>query len=288
MKKFFEPYTRTFTEEEVKKDLEKIKQKIQEPFSTDELKLIYSLIDLTSLNSTDTQKRIQNLTEKVNEFNSKFSDIPQVSAICVYPNFVEVVKNTLKVEGINIASVAGAFPSGQTFINIKTAEIREAIYHGANEVDIVFNIGEFLNEDYAHVFHELKKMRKNAENVHVKVILETGVLQDLDKIYKASILAMEAGADFIKTSTGKEKIGATPEAVYVMAYAIKDFYCKKERKVGLKPAGGISTPETAMFYIQIVKSILGEEWINSNLFRIGASRLANNILKQLTGVEGYF
>ncbi len=288
MKKIFDTYQqRNFDISEVNKDLENIRQNVS--IDENNLKKAFSFIDLTSLNSTDTKEKIASLTAKVNEFPERFPSMPKVAGICVYPNFVEIVKNNLTDKDVAIVSVAGGFPSSQTFINIKTAEIREAIYHGAQEVDIVISVGEFIAGEYAYVFHELKKIRKNAKNVHLKVILETGLLPNLNDIYKAAILAMEAGADFIKTSTGKEKVGATPEAVYVMSYAVLDYYNKTERKVGIKPAGGVSSAELALYYMEIVKTILGEQWLNKHLFRIGTSSLANKLLIDLRLTkENYF
>lgn len=276
--KLLEQYNRTFTKEEVEKGIKKAKT-FSETISDDKhLKLAFNCIDLTSLNSNDTFKKIELMTQKTNEFKSNFPEMPNVAAICIYPNFVQTVRKTLTVDEINLASVTGGFPSSQTFLEIKTQETRLCIQRGADEVDMVISIGEFLGEDYAYIYHQIKKIKQAAGTGHLKVILETGLLEDYNKIYKASIIAMDAGADFIKTSTGKEKVGATAESVYVMACAIKDYYEETKKKIGLKPAGGISSSEIALHYIAIVNQILGEEWLNNKLFRFGASSLANKLL----------
>jgi len=250
----------------------------------DDLKNIFNCIDLTSLNTWDNNISIKNMVDKVNEFNSKYN-YKNVAAICVFPNFAETVKTNLKDKNINIAVVAGGFPASQTFLSVKIAECDLAVSKGANEVDIVLSVGRFNTEQYQDVFNEIFLIKQTIGKAHLKVILETGLHNSYNKIYHASYIAMEAGADFIKTSTGKLQPAATPEAAYVMTKAIKDYFDKTGRKVGFKPAGGISKSEDALIYYNIVRYNLGEEWLNNKLFRIGASSLANNILSDLENKE---
>ena len=224
-------------------------------------------------------------TEKVNEFDNEFPDMKNIAAICVYPNFADIVKNTLQVDGINIACVSGGFPSSQTFIEVKVAETALAIADGADEIDIVISIGKFLSGDYETMCEEIQELKEVCKERHLKVILETGALKTASNIKKASILSMYSGADFIKTSTGKQQPAATPEAAYVMCEAIKEYYQKTNNKIGFKPAGGINTVNDAIIYYTIVKEILGEEWLNNQLFRLGTSRLANLLLSDIKGEE---
>lgn len=224
-------------------------------------------------------------TEKVNKFDNDFPDLKNVAAICVYPNFAEVVKNTLDVDGINIACVSAGFPSSQTFIEVKIAETAMALMEGADEIDIVISIGKFLSGDYETMCEEIQELKDTCKERHLKVILETGALKTASNIKKASILSMYSGADFIKTSTGKQQPAATPEAAYVMCEAIKEYYEKTGNKIGFKPAGGINTVNDALIYYTIVKEILGEEWLNNKLFRLGTSRLANLLLSDIKGED---
>jgi deoxyribose-phosphate aldolase len=244
---------------------------------------ILNVIDLTSLSTTDNKSSILHLTGKVNSFQSRFTNIPNVAAICVFPNFVSVVKDKLTAKNVRIAAVAGAFPTSQTFRSIKIAECKMAIDAGADEIDIVIPVGAFLGNDYAMVADEILEIKEAIGNKHLKVIVESGLLGDYELIFKASMIAMDAGADFIKTSTGKVNISATPEAAYVMCRAISDFYAETGIRVGFKPAGGIVTAADAFTYYQIVSYCLGNEWLNNKYFRIGASRLANNILSEIAG-----
>lgn len=239
------------------------------------------LMDLTSLNHTDTASKIESMVHKVNLFKEKFPNYPQVAAICVYPNFTKTVREILKDKSVKLAVVAGVFPSSQSFLEIKCAECKMASQAGADEIDIVLSLSHFLEGEYEKASEEIREIKKSAGKAHLKVILESGTLKEPEQIYKASMLAMEAGADFIKTSTGKTDPAATPEAAYVMCSAIKDFHNKTGIKVGFKPAGGIVTPKDAILYYAIVDSVLGEDWLNPHLFRLGASRLANNILTEL-------
>lgn len=240
-----------------------------------------SCIDLTSLNSTDTVAKITAMTDKVNSFSTTFPKYAQVAAMCVYPNFAATVKSSLKDQSVNIAVVAGVFPSSQSFLEVKVIECKMAVEQGAIEVDIVLALNHFLADENELAANEISKIKSAIGDTHLKVILESGSIKEPDLIYKASMLAMDAGADFIKTSTGKTEPAATPEAAVVMCTAIMDYYNKTGRRVGFKPAGGISTPEDAIKYFSIVQTILGDQWLNSKLFRIGASRLANNLLSLL-------
>jgi deoxyribose-phosphate aldolase len=250
---------------------------------------ILNSIDLTSLNTTDNKSQILRLTGKVNSFSGRFTNIPNVAAICVYPNFVPVVKEKLTVKNVKIVSVAGGFPTSQTFRSIKMAECKTAVDEGADEIDIVMPVGAFLGNDFEMVAGEISEIKEALGEKHLKVIVESGLLGDYEQIFKASMIAMDAGADFIKTSTGKTSISATPEAAFTMCQAIMDFYTETGIKVGFKAAGGIVTSADALTYYNIVRSCLGEEWLNNNLFRIGASRLANNILADISGTRNdYF
>ena len=262
-----------------------IENKVAENNTEEVKKLLFNCIDLTTLNSTDSDESVMKFTEKVNKFDNDFPDLKNVAAICVYPNFAEVVKNTLDVDGINIACVSAGFPSSQTFIEVKIAETAMALMEGADEIDIVISIGQFLSGDYETMCEEIQELKDTCKERHLKVILETGALKTASNIKKASILSMYSGADFIKTSTGKQQPAATPEAAYVMCEAIKEYYEKTGNKIGFKPAGGINTVNDALIYYTIVKEILGEEWLNNKLFRLGTSRLANLLLSDIKGED---
>ena len=262
-----------------------IENKVTENNTEEVKKLLFNCIDLTTLNSTDSDESVMKFTEKVNKFDDEFPDLKNVAAICVYPNFAEVVKNTLDVDGINIACVSAGFPSSQTFIEVKIAETAMALMEGADEIDIVISIGKFLSGDYETMCEEIQELKDTCKERHLKVILETGALKTASNIKKASILSMYSGADFIKTSTGKQQPAATPEAAYVMCEAIKEYYEKTGNKIGFKPAGGINTVNDALIYYTIVKEILGEEWLNNEFFRLGTSRLANLLLSDIKGED---
>ena len=277
------------SEAEIKKGLKTVNSIASEAPDKRLLMSILNSIDLTSLNTTDNKSQILHLTGKVNSFSGRFSNIPNVAAICVYPNFVSVVKEKLTVKNVKIASVAGAFPSSQTFRNIKVSECKMAIEAGADEIDIVMPVGAFLGNDFEMVADEIREIKKAIGEKHLKVIVESGLLGDNEKIFKASMIAMDAGADFIKTSTGKTSVSATPEAAFIMCRAILDFYSETGIRVGFKAAGGIVTTTDALTYYHIVSSCLGEDWLGKKLFRIGASRLANNILADISGsISEYF
>ena len=273
-------------DEAIKIDIDNI---LAEHFAENASKDVYAkclnLIDLTSLNSTDTEGEIVSMVEKVNHFKSAFPHLSNVAAICVYPALIPAVKSHLTEENVGIASVAAGFPSSQTFIEVKIAETSMVVNEGASEVDVVISVGKFLEGNYSEVYDELSEIKAACRNAHLKVILETGALKTSVNIKKAAILAMSAGADFVKTSTGKIQISATLEATYIICHAIKEWYEKTGQKIGYKPAGGISTTEEAVKHYTLVKHILGEEWLNNQLFRFGASRLANHLLSSIEGKE---
>jgi deoxyribose-phosphate aldolase len=262
-----------------------IKEHINENNTIEVKKKIFNCIDLTTLKCTDTEESVMTFTEKVNEIANKYPDIDNVAAICVYPNLVEIINNTLEADNVNIACVSGGFPSSQTFMEVKVAETAMAIHTGADEIDIVMPVGKFLNGDYESMCDEIGELKDICHDKPLKVILETGALKNVSNIKKASLLAMYSGADFIKTSTGKEAISATLEAALVMCEAIKEYHKETGRKVGFKAAGGIDTVQKAIAYYTIVKEVLGEEWLNNKLFRIGTSRLTNAILSEIVGEE---
>jgi deoxyribose-phosphate aldolase len=271
------------SETEIKKGLKKATSVVVATPDKHLLMSILNMIDLTSLNTTDNRSQIIHFTGKVNSFSGRFSNIPNVAAICVFPNFVAVVKEKLTAKNVKIVAVAGGFPTSQTFRSIKITECKLAIEAGADEIDIVIPVGAFLGNDFAAVADEIREIKTAIGNKQLKVIVESGLLGDYEHIFRASMIAMDAGADFIKTSTGKTPVSATPEAAFVMCHAISDFYAETGIKVGFKAAGGIVTPADAILYHQIVSLCLGKEWMNNNLFRIGASRLANNILSEISG-----
>ena len=262
-----------------------IEKKVPENNTEEVKKFLFNCIDLTTLNTTDSDESVMRFTEKVNRFDDEFPDLKNVAAICVYPNFAQVVKDTLEVEGINIACVSGGFPSSQTFTEVKIAETAMALADGADEIDIVIPVGAFLSGDYETMCEEIMELKETCKEHHLKVILETGALNTASNIKKASILSMYSGADFIKTSTGKQQPAATPEAAYVMCQAIKEYYEQTGNKVGFKPAGGINTVNDALIYYTIVKEVLGKEWLSNELFRLGTSRLANLLLSEIKGEE---
>ena len=271
------------SEGEIKKGLKKVFSNVPTVADKHLLMSILNMIDLTSLNTTDNKSQILHLTGRVNSFSGRYSNIPNIAAICVYPNFVPVVKEKLTAKNIKIAAVAGAFPSSQTFRSIKVTECKLSVEAGADEIDIVIPVGAFLGNDFAAVADEIREIKTAIGFKQLKVIVESGLLGGYEQIFKASMIAMDAGADFIKTSTGKTPVSATPEAAYVMCKAISDFYSETGIRVGFKAAGGIVNPSDAIAYYHIVRHCLGEEWLNNSLFRIGSSKLANNILSEISG-----
>jgi len=246
------------------------------------LKTILGIIDLTTLSGDDTDQKVRELCKTGIEFRNDEMGIPQVAAICIYPVFVPLVKKELEGSGIRTASVAGAFPSGQSPLEIRVAEVDWAVEHGADDIDMVISRGKLLEGEYDDIFDEVQEIKGSCQGAHLKVILETGELKTTENIRKACELALMGGADFLKTSTGKIEPAATPEAFLIMLDTIKEFYEKtKGTKIGIKPAGGISTPDDAIAYYLLVKNILGEEWLNKDLFRIGASRLAGKVYDEI-------
>lgn len=248
-------------------------------------KFLFNCIDLTTLRSTDSPRSVANFVEHVNDFDNEHPEMRNVAAICVYPNFAQVARTVLEVSDVDIACVAGCFPSSQSFTEVKVAEVAMAVEGGADEIDIVLNVGNFLDGDYEEVCDEISELKHSCRDARLKVILETGALKTAANIKAASVLAMYSGADFIKTSTGKEYPGADLSAAYVMCSCIKEYYEKTGRMVGFKPSGGVRTPEEAVSYYCIVKEVLGENWLTNEYFRIGASGLANNLLTAIWGTE---
>ena len=265
-----------------------IEQHLVENNTADVKKFLFHCIDLTTLKCTDSDESVMKFTQKVNEFVDTYPDLDNVAAICVYPNMAEIVHDTLEADHVNIACVSGGFPSSQTFLEVKVAETAMALHTGADEIDIVISVGKFLSGDYEGMCDEIEELKAVCGEHHLKVILETGALNTASNIKKASILSMYSGADFIKTSTGKEAVSATPEAAFVMCQAIREYYQATGRKVGFKPAGGINTVHDALVYYTIVKEVLGEEWLTNELFRLGTSRLANLLLSEIVGQETKF
>ncbi len=261
------------------------KRSIKKSSKVEGLKLALSMIDLTTLEGKDTPGKVKQLCYKAIHPHDQLEGIPKVAAVCVYPTYVSLAKKELEGSGICVASVATAFPSGQSSLKTKLSDTRFAVEEGADEIDMVISRGEFLAGNYEFVFEEIASIKEACGEAHLKVILETGELDTLDNVRKASELAMHAGADFIKTSTGKIQPAATLSVTYVMLDAIKDFYLKTGKMIGMKPAGGISTSKIALQYLVMLNEMLGEKWMNKNYFRFGASSLANDILMQLVKAE---
>ena len=282
-------YPDILSDEQVKARTAKIIDKYVAENNTLEVKKqLFNCIDLTTLKTEDSEESVLKFTERVNDFENEYPDLKNVAAICVYPNFAKIVSQSLEVESVNVACVSGGFPSSQTFTEVKVAETALALADGATEIDIVIPVGKFLSGDYEGMCDEIEEIKSVCGERHLKVILETGALKSAENIWKASILAIYSGADFIKTSTGKQEPAATPEAAYVMCQAIKAYHEKTGRKVGFKPAGGINSVNDALVYYTIVKEVLGKEWLNNELFRIGTSRLANLLLSEIVGEEVKF
>lgn len=258
-----------------------IEKYYQENFTPEVLKQIHGCIDLTSLTSIDTKESIWKLVDKVNDFEGTRPDVPNVAAICTFPLFVETVKQALAAQNVKIVSVAAGFPSSQTFMEVKIAETAMAVMSGADEIDVVMNLGYFMEDNYEEIAEELQEIKESCREAKLKVILETGALATAANIQKASILALYSGADFIKTSTGKGYPGATPEAVYTMCKVLKTYHSIAGKRAGIKISGGVRTAEDAIKYYTIVKEVLGSEWLNSELFRIGASSLVEDIEHRL-------
>ena len=277
-------YETNLSDDEVKaKTAQIIEKYVAENNTLEVKKFLFNCIDLTTLKTEDSEESVLKFTERVNDFEDKYPDLKNVAAICVYPCFAKIVSQSLEVEDVNITCVSAGFPSSQTFTEVKVAETALALADGATEIDIVIPVGKFLSGDYEGMCDEIEEIKNICGERHLKTILETGALKTAENIMKASILSMYSGADFIKTSTGKQEPAATPEAAYVMCRAIKAYYEQTGRKVGFKPAGGINCVNDALVYYTIVKEVLGEEWMGNHLFRLGTSRLANLLLSEIVG-----
>lgn len=278
--------SRVVTDEaQIEAAVQKIIEKAPSYATPEVYQFLFSSIDLTTLSTEDSQESVAAFTRRVNDFDEEYPQYKNVAAICVYSNFAEVVSSTLEVTGVDVAVVAGGFPSSQTFTAVKVADVALAVAGGANEVDVVMNLGYLRDKNYEELCDELIELKHTAKGAKLKVILETGALKTPEAIKEASVLAMWSDADFIKTSTGKIYPGASLEAAYVMCQCIREYYAQTGRKVGFKAAGGIRRAEEAVQYYAIVKEVLGDEWLNQDLFRIGASSLANNLLTAMTGEE---
>jgi deoxyribose-phosphate aldolase len=271
-------YLTNVNEDGIDRKVRDLTGNITSAYNVPVLKQIFSFMDLTYLEVADFTDKIINVIKTINSFNSNFPDMPNVASVCVFPTLVKTVKENLKINDVNISSVVGAFPYSQTFQEIKIAETKKTVEAGANEIDIVFPVGIFLSEDYDTVFNNIKEIKDCIGDAKLKVILETGALQNMTNIKVASVISMQAGADFIQTSTGKTEPHSSLNDAYIIATAIKEFFDKTGKKVGIKPAGDISDPETVLRYYIVIKKTLGEEWLNKDLFRFGAKDLANNIL----------
>lgn len=282
-------YKTELNDDEVKASVEKLlNEHLSENNTLDVKKFLFNCIDLTTLKETDNDEYVMQFTQKVNQFDEEYPELKNVAAICVYPCFAEIVRDTLEVEDVNVACVSGGFPSSQTYPEVKIVETALAIKDGADEIDIVISVGKYLAGDYESMCDEIDEIKETCKDHTLKVILETGALKHASDIKKASLLSLYAGGDFIKTSTGKIAISATPEAAYVMCQAIKEYYEQTGIKKGFKAAGGINTVQDALKYYTIVKEILGEEWLDNSLFRLGTSRLANLLLSEIVGKEVKF
>ena len=282
-------YNYELDDEQVKSAVRKIiAEKVHENDTLEVKKFLLGSVELTTLKTTDSEESVMAFTEKVNQFEEYYPTLPHVATICVYPCFARTVAETLEIDGVEIACVSGAFPSSQALIEVKIAETALAIKDGATEIDIVMPVGKFLSGDYESVADEISELKAVCGQRKLKVILETGCLRTASNIKKASILAMYAGADYIKTSTGKLEPAATPEAAYVMCQAIKEYFEKTGIQIGFKPAGGLNTVMDAITMYTIVKEVLGERWLTNQWFRMGTSRLANLLLSEVTGEETKF
>ena len=284
-----EQYNLDITDEEVKAAVTKIiAEKVSENDNLEVKKFLLGSVELTTLSTADTEEKVLAMVEKVNKFDSEYPDLPHVAAVCAYPCFTKLIADSLEVDGVDITNVTGNFPSSQALLEVKTIETALAIKDGATQIDIVMPVGKFLSGDYEGVCDTISELKQTCGDVPMKVILETGDLRNARDIKTAAILAMYAGADYLKTSTGKEKISATPESVYVLCQAIKEYHKKTGIQIGLKPAGGINTVMDAVIYYTIVKEVLGEKWLTNYWFRMGTSRLTNLLLSEIIGSETKF
>ena len=284
-----EQYDLNITDEDVKAAVTKIiAEKVSENDNPEVKKFLLGSVELTTLSTADTGEKVLAMVEKVNKFDSEYPDLPHVAAVCAYPCFTKLIADSLEVDGVDITNVTGNFPSSQALLEVKTIETALAIKDGATQIDIVMPVGKFLSGDYEGVCDTIGELKQTCGDVPMKVILETGDLRNARDIKTAAVLAMYAGADYLKTSTGKEKISATPESVYVLCQAIKEYHKKTGIQIGLKPAGGINTVMDAVIYYTIVKEVLGEKWLTNYWFRMGTSRLTNLLLSEIIGSETKF
>ena len=279
-------YDLNITDEQVKEAVKKIiAEKVPENDTLEVKKFLLGSVELTTLRTVDTEEDVLAMVEKVNKFAQEYPTLPHVAAVCAYPCFTKLIAESLEVDGVDITNVTGNFPSSQTFLEVKTIETKLAIQDGATQIDIVLPVGKFLSGDYEDVYDTVSELKQTCGEIPMKVILETGDLPNARSIKEAALLSMFAGAEYVKTSTGKEKVSATPEAVYIMCTAIKEFYDKTGIQVGLKPAGGINTVMDAVIFYTIYKEILGEKWLDNYWFRLGTSRLTNLLLSEIEGKE---
>ncbi len=280
-----DPFAPAWSAEQVDAEVARLREAARRNHNAEVYKFCYSAIDLTTLSCNDSVTSVTAFARKAVEFYEKYPHIPNVASICVYPAFVETVGVAVDGSPMRITSVAGGFPASQTYLEVKALEVAMAVENGADEVDIVLNVGRMLTGEYDEAANEVEVIRSEMDkDIVLKVIIESGALKTPELIRKASLLSMFAGADFVKTSTGKIDVAATPEAALIMCQAIRDYYEKTGRKVGFKAAGGVRTPEDAALYYTVVEETLGKEWLTPDLFRIGASSAANNLL---TAIEGH-
>ena len=282
-------YNLEVNDQEVKETVKEIiATKVHENDTPEVKQFLMGSVELTTLKTTDSETSVMAFTERVNAFDEAYPTLPHVATICVYPKFAKIVSETLEVDGVEVACVSGSFPSSQSLIEVKTVETSLAIKDGATEIDIVMNVGAFLDGDFETVIDEIQQQKEACGDKKMKVILETGCLKTAKNIKTASLLAMYSGADYIKTSTGKLEPAATPEAAYVMCQAIKEYYDETGVQIGFKPAGGLNSVMDALIYYTIVKEVLGEKWLTNQWFRMGTSRLANLLLSEVVGKETKF
>ena len=282
-------YRTNISDDEVRNAVRQIiAEKVHENDTLEVKKFLMGSVELTTLKTTDSEESVLAFTERVNQFDETYPDLPHVATICVYPCFANTVSEALEVDGVEIACVSGSFPSSQALIEVKVAETALAIKDGATEIDIVMPVGKFLSGDLEGVADDIAELKAVCGEHKMKVILETGCLKTAENIKKASLIAMYAGADYIKTSTGKLEPAATPEAAYVMCQAIKEYYEETGIQIGFKPAGGLNSVMDALIYYTIVKEVLGEKWLTNQWLRLGTSRLANLLLSEVIGEETKF
>lgn len=285
MDRFQELFNRYIDPKEISKISDEIAEITKQEYDKRQIRQAFSVllgcVDLTSLESTDSKESVWALAERVNKMDDGNPSLPHIASICVYPNLIATAGEALMSEGVKLCAVTGGFPSGQTFVEVKIAETALAVADGAEEIDMVMNVGNFLNEDYEEVVSEIEEVKTSCRESLLKVILETGALKEPATIAKASIIAMYSGTDFIKTSTGKIYPGASLEAVYVMCLMAKKYYEIHGRRIGIKVAGGIKTVDEALNFYKIVEKVLGKEWLNDAHFRIGTSRLLESIIEAI-------